>query len=758
MVEVKKTFSVQGMHCASCVRLIEKAVGKVEGVTSCNVNFATAQATVSYDPRKVTDEKLESAVANVGYKVLINEEIKSEDEEKWEKQKELNDLRNKVAVSLFAGLLILWGSFPGLTETAPAILSNFWVQLLLATPVQFWAGFGFYRATIPALKHRTANMDTLVAIGTTVAYAYSVFVTALPDVVKSISVDPFPYFDVATIIIGLILLGRYFEAKAKAGTSEAIKKLIGLQAKTARVLKDGKEVDIPIDQVVIGDIIRVRPGEKIPVDGQILEGESSVDESMITGESMPVDKTKGDTIVGATINRTGTFTYKATKVGQETMLAQIVKLVQEAQSSKAPIQRIADLISSYFVPIIIMLAIVTFVIWYDFGSAPALLFALLNTVAVLIIACPCAMGLATPTAIMVGTGIGAEHGILIKDAESLETAHKVKTVIFDKTGTLTKGEPVVTDVIPLTVVLKGAKQPIGSKKVQNDILALAASLEKVSEHSLAEAVTAKAEQEKLVLSEVDKFKAVVGHGVEGVVDGRSVVFGNRRLIEKEGINFSLARPGLARLEEEGKTAMLLAVDGKLIGLIAVADTLKETAREGVDALQKLGIEVAMITGDNQRTANAIAKQAGIRRVLAEVLPDQKEAEVRKIQQEGKVVAMVGDGINDAPALAAADVGIAMDTGTDVAIEAGDITLINKNLAAVAAAIELSKKTMRTIKMNLFWAFGYNIILIPVAMGVLYPFFGVLLNPIFASIAMATSSISVVSNSLLLKRYKRRTEL
>ncbi|TSC85447.1 MAG: Cu2+-exporting ATPase [Microgenomates group bacterium Gr01-1014_7] len=642
------------------------------------------------------------------------------------------ELQIKVASSLFLGGLILWGSFPGLMETAPAILRQFWVQLILATPVQFWAGLEFYQATIPALRHRTANMDTLVALGTTVAYGYSAVVTISPQVVKNIGIEPLPYFDVATIIIGLILLGRYFEAKAKAGTSEAIKKLIGLQAKTAKVLRDGKEIDIPIDQVVIGDVIRVRPGEKIPVDGEILDGESSIDESMVTGESIPVDKTKGDTVVGATINKSGTFTYKATKVGQETMLAQIIKLVQEAQGSKAPIQRIADLISSYFVPIVIMLALVTFGVWYVFGPSPAFLFALLNTVAVLIIACPCAMGLATPTAIMVGTGKGAEHGILIKDAESLETAHKIKTVVFDKTGTLTKGKPEVTDVV-------------------GDILQTAASLEKGSEHSLAEAIIRKGEAERVKFEKVTGFKAIPGHGVEGVINRQKVILGNRGFMEKEKVEVNGRE--IDKLENQGKTVMILAVNKKLAGLIAVADTLKDSAKEGVQALQKKGIEVVMITGDNQRTANAIASKLGIKTVLAEVLPDQKEEEVRKIQAEGKKVAMVGDGINDAPALATADIGIAMGTGTDVAIEAADITLINKDLRSVASAIELSKKTMRTIKLNLFWAFGYNIILIPVAMGILYPSFHILLNPIFASVAMATSSISVVTNSLLLKRFK-----
>jgi Cu+-exporting ATPase len=741
MSQNKKTFSVKGMHCASCVVMIERSLKKIEGVSQATVNLATEKATVTFDSEKVTDEHLSSAVSNAGYQALLTDEIKTEDDEQKEKQQELRSLRFRVIVSLFLGGLILWGGFPGLMKTAPMILQNFWVQLILATPVQFWVGFGFYRATLSALKHRTANMDTLVAIGTTVAYGYSAFVTVLPNVVEKINIEPMPYFDVSTIIIGLILLGRYFEAKAKAGTSEAIKKLIGLQAKTARVLRDGKEIDLPISEVIIGDVIRVRPGEKIPVDGIIADGESSIDESMITGESMPVDKMKGDVVVGATMNKTGTFTFRATKVGSDTMLAQIIKLVQEAQGSKAPIQRLADLVSSYFVPVVLMLAIFTFAVWYIFGPAPTLLFALLNTVAVLIIACPCAMGLATPTAIMVGTGKGAEHGILIKDAESLETAHKINTIIFDKTGTLTKGEPEVTDIIP-----------IGSMS-EDELLKLAGSIEKGSEHSLAEAIVKAAETKQIILSKVEKFQAIPGHGVEGIIDGKRIVFGNKRFMDKEAIDIGAETNKISEMENSGKTVMMIGVENKLVGLIAVADIIKESAREGLLALQKLGIEVAMITGDNQRTANAIGRNLGITRILAEVLPDQKEAEVRKIQAEGKVVAMVGDGINDAPALAAADVGIAMGSGTDVAIEAADITLINKDLRSVAAAIVLSKKTMRTIRLNLFWAFSYNVILIPVAMGALYPFFHILLNPIFASVAMATSSISVVSNSLLLKRKK-----
>ncbi|OGK32140.1 ATPase [Candidatus Roizmanbacteria bacterium RIFCSPHIGHO2_12_FULL_36_11] len=766
----KRTFTIKGMHCASCVKILEDSLGKVEGVSSAVVNLTTGKATVSYAPEKVTDGLLESAVSSVGYKAIIKDVIEHEDAEKLEKQKELKDLRLKSVFSLIAGGLILWGSFPGLMNTSPLILQNFFVHLLLATPVQFWAGYSFYQATIPALKHRVANMDTLVVIGTTVAYGYSAFVTFFPQLLAPYTLNPIPYFDVSTIIIGLILLGRYFEAKAKAGTSEAIKKLIGLQAKTARVIRSGNEIDIPIELVKINDLIRVRPGEKIPVDGIIMEGQSSIDESMVTGESIPVDKTKGDTVVGATINKTGTFVYKATKVGQETMLAQIIKLVQEAQGSKAPIQRLADLISSYFVPVVIMLAIATFVVWYNFGPSPAFLFAMLNTVAVLIIACPCAMGLATPTAIMVGTGIGAEHGILIKDAESLETAHKIDTIIFDKTGTLTKGKPEVTDIIPLnsSVILSERSE---SKDPVKELLRLVASLEKGSEHSLAEAIVKKAEEKKLALSKVEAFKAIAGHGVEGNINlkgerikggGIRIILGNRKLMEKEGVRLDSGQERrIEKLEQEGKTVMMLAtrpytlspIPSTLLGLIAVADTIKDSAIEAIANLQKMGIEIALITGDNKRTAQAIAKKSGIKRVLAEVLPDQKEEEVRKIQKEGKKVAMVGDGINDAPALAAADVGIAMGTGTDVAIEAADITLVNKDLKSVAAAINLSKKTMRTIKLNLFWAFGYNVILIPVAMGVLYPFAKILLNPIFASLAMATSSISVVANSLLLKRYK-----
>lgn len=739
MAEIKKTFPVAGMHCASCVGVTERALKKTPGVTDAVVNLATEKATVTYDSKKCTPAQLAESIAETGYVLEI--EQKTEEVQAAEKQKALFVLKIKVFASLIVGALLIWGSFPGIMITSPMILQNFYFQLLLAAPIQFWAGFEFYRSAMPAVKHRTANMDTLVVLGTTVAFLYSVFVTFFPEVVMDLGVDHMPYFDVSVVVIGLILLGRYFEAKAKMGTGSAIKRLIGMQAKTARVLRDGHEVDVPIEQVIKGDILRVRPGEKIPVDGVILDGESSIDESMITGESIPVDKAKGDTVTGATMNKSGTFTYRATKVGSDTMLSQIIKLVEAAQGSKAPIQRLADVVSSYFVPIVIMLAFFTFGIWYMFGGQSAFLFALLNTVSVLIIACPCAMGLATPTAIMVGTGKGAEHGILIKDAESLEIAGKINTIVFDKTGTLTKGMPELTDILPL------------NKFKKDEVLRLAASIEKGSEHSLAESIVRYADEKKVSIDAVTRFMAIAGHGVQGMVRGKKITFGNKRLMDRGEIKYGSESALISTLERDGKTVMMLAVNGKLAGLIAVADSIKDSAREAITILKKKDIEVIMITGDNMLTAGAIAKKLGITHVLAEVLPDQKEAEVKKLQSQGKKVAMVGDGINDAPALAAADLGIAMGTGTDVAMDAANITLVNTDLKSVAQAIELSQKTMKTIKLNLFWAFGYNIILIPVAMGILYPFFGILLSPIFASIAMASSSISVVGNSLLLKKAK-----
>ncbi|HAU07435.1 MAG: Cu(2+)-binding/translocating P-type ATPase [Candidatus Yanofskybacteria bacterium GW2011_GWF1_44_227] len=741
MEHTKKIYTIKGMHCASCVLMIEKSLKKIDGVVEANVNLANEKATITFDRNKVDDNKIMSTVSSAGYEAMVQEETMSADEHREHMVKDLGKLKWEVVVSLVLGGLILWGSFPGLMDTAPAILRNFWLQLIIATPVQFWFGRQFYKSAIRAIAHGNANMDVLVVIGTTVAYIYSIFVIIFPEYVKAIGVEAMPYFDVSSLIIGLILLGRFLESRAKLGTSEAIKKLLQLQAKSARVIRDGIEVDVPIEAVVIGDLIRVKPGEKIPVDGIIMEGESWVDESMITGESMPVTKKKNDSVVGATINKNGAFIFRAEKIGSETMLARIVKMVQEAQGSKAPIQRLADQVSSYFVPIVIVLAIVTFGVWYIWGPAPTLSYALLNAIAVLIIACPCAMGLATPTAIMVGTGKGAENGILIKDAESLEIAHKVDAVIFDKTGTLTVGKPEVTDV----KFVEGYDEKA--------ILRIAASLEVNSEHPLAESIVNQAKRLNIGIQAVVGFRAIPGLGVEGVIGDTKYSIGSRKLSENNGIDLGDLKHSIDSLEDSAKTVMILGSEDGVIGLIAVADVIKDSAVAGVEVLKQMGIEVIMLTGDNKKTANAIAAKLNIGRVLAEVLPDEKEAEVKRVQSENKIVAMIGDGINDAPALAQADVGIAMGSGTDVAIEAADITLVNKNLRSIASAISLSRQTMKTIRLNLFWAFGYNIILIPVAMGALYPFFGLLLNPIFASAAMALSSVSVVSNSLLLKRKK-----
>jgi Cu+-exporting ATPase len=713
MKTLKKTFPVAGMHCASCAKLIERRLLKVPGVFASNVNYGSEQATVDMG-ENVQDKELFDAVADIGYKaILVGEKSgqgKSADEEKEEiKKLELKKLSQKVWVSGILGTIIFFGSFPEWFTFMPAFLMDPMVLMLLSLPVQFWAGWDFYLATWSGLRNRAASMDTLISIGTTAAFGYSVL--AMFGVVEGM------YFDTAAVIIALILLGRYLEAKAKAHTSDAIKKLLGLQAKTARVIRGGREIDIPIDQVVPGDLIRVRPGEKIPTDGVITEGDSSVDESMVTGESIPVDKTVGSTVIGATINKTGSFIFKADKVGGETLLAQIVKMVSEAQSSRAPIQRLADAVSSYFVPVVLMIAVLVFVVWYVLGFP---LLAFINMIAVLIIACPCAMGLATPTAIMVGTGKGAEKGVLIKDASALETAHKIKTIIFDKTGTLTKGKPSVTDV----------SDP--------GILQIIASLEQGSEHALAESIVGYAKEKKVKFLKVTKFKAHPGKGIEGSVGGKKYFFGNKG--DKSEI--------IKKLESEGKTVMVLMSGNKNLGYIAVADTIKPGVKEVVSSLEAKGVAVWMITGDNERTAKAIAVQAGIKHILAGVLPHQKADKVREL---GENVAFVGDGINDAPALAASSVGIAMGTGTDVAIESAGITLLNKDISSVMTAINLSKATMSVIKQNLFWAFGYNVVLIPVAAGILFPFNGWLLNPALAAFAMAASSISVVGNSLRLKQ-------
>jgi len=605
-----------------------------------------------------------------------------------------------------------------------------WMLLLLTLPVQFWAGRDFYLATWSGLKNRAASMDTLITIGTTAAFGYSLALTLFPSQMIALGFAQTLYYDVASVVVTLILLGRLLEAKAKSHTGDAIKKLLGLSAKTARVVRGSTEIDIPIGEVAAGDIIRVRPGEKIPVDGKITQGFSSIDESMITGESLPVEKKAGDTVIGATINKTGTFLFVATKVGNATMLSQIIRMVAEAQSSRAPIARLADTVSSYFVPIVLMLATATFIVWFDTGT---FIQAFTNMIAVLIIACPCAMGLATPTAIMVGTGKGAEHGILIKNAESLEVANKIKVAVFDKTGTLTTGTPVVTDVAPVN----------GS---QQTLLTLAASLEQGSEHALAEAIVRKAKESAVKLTEVKKFAAIAGYGISGVANKQQLYFGNRLLMAREKIPLTMEEKNIEMLEHQGKTVMFLAANKKLLGIIAVADTLKPEAKETVERLEHIGVTVWMVTGDNERTASAIAKQAGISHVLAGVLPHEKADKIRSLKENKQVVAFVGDGINDAPALAAADVGIAMGTGTDVAIESAGITLLNKNLTSVISAIKLSRATLSIIKQNLFWAFGYNIILIPAAMGGF-------LNPALAAFAMAASSVSVVSNSLRLKTAK-----
>jgi Cu+-exporting ATPase len=747
----KVTIPISGISCASCVATIERALNQAPGVVSASVNLATNAATVEFLPPTITLQDLRRAIRDAGYEPLeVAEGAHPGDHEKAAREREIRRLKTKLTVGIILTAPVILGSLPGWFSWVPKFLQNFWVLLVLTTPVQFWVGSQYYRGFWAALRHRTSDMNTLIAVGTSSAYLYSLAMTMAPGFFRARGIAPAVYFDTAAVIITLILLGRLLEAIAKGRTSEAIKRLMGLQAKTARVVRNGEETDIPTEDVQIGDVVIVRPGEKVPVDGVVREGASAVDESMLTGESLPVEKRPGDQVIGATLNKTGAFRFEATKVGKDTVLAQIIRLVEEAQGSKAPIQRMADYVASIFVPTVIGIAVATLILWWALGPSPAFLFALLNFVAVLIIACPCALGLATPTAIMVGTGKGAEHGILIRSGESLETAHKIRTIVFDKTGTLTKGEPEVTDVVSREPRAE-SREPRAEGRVE--ILRLAASLERGSEHPLGEAVVNRAKGEGIALSEVEGFEAIPGHGVRGKVDGHAVLLGNAKLMQESGITLGELAETAETLAGQGKTPMFMAVDGEPVGVIAVADTLKEHSTEAVSALHRLGVEVAMITGDNLRTATAIARQTGIDRVLAEVLPDQKAEEVKKLQAEGRVVAMVGDGINDAPALAQADVGIAIGTGTDVAMQASDITLIRGDLRGVVTAIELSKRTLRTIKQNLFWAFIYNALGIPIAAGVLYPFFGMLLDPMIASAAMALSSVSVVSNSLRLRRFR-----
>jgi len=737
------TVPVRGLELAPSGERLERALLAVEGVRAAAVNLAAEQVVVDFVPHLVSAEDLRRAIHSAGYEPgeVAGPAV---DGEQQRRERQVRALRAQFLAAALLSLPILWGSLHHMGVRGvwvPAILTDWRVQLLLALPVQFWAGGRFYRGAWAAARHGTTDMNTLIAVGTSAAFGYSVVATFFPQLFIAGGLQPNVYYETASIIIAFILLGRFLEARAKGRTSEAIRRLMGLRPRTARVLREGREVDIPVDDVQVGDVVVVRPGEKIPVDGVIISGRSTVDESMLTGESLPVEKGEGDEVIGATLNKTGSFRFRATRVGRETALAQIIRLVEEAQGSKAPIQRLVDRIASYFVPAVITIAVVTAAAWLLVGPQPRLTYALLAFVSVLIIACPCAMGLATPTAIMVGIGRGAEEGVLIRNAEALERLRQVDTVVLDKTGTLTRGQPAVTDVLPADGFSEA------------EVLRLAAAAERGSEHPLGEAIVARARAAGIQVPEPDDFDALPGQGIVARVEGRRVVAGNRRLLESQGVRPNELDAQAAVLAGDGKTPMFLAVDGTPAGLIAVADTLKPESAGVVAALHRLGLEVVMLTGDVRATAEAIARQAGIDRVLAEVRPEQKAATVRALQQEGRVVAMVGDGINDAPALAQADVGIAIGAGTDVAIESADVVLVGSDLRGVRTAIALSRQTVRAIRQNLFWAFIYNVALIPVAAGVLYPFTGVLLNPVFAALAMAFSSVTVVSNSLRLRLFK-----
>lgn len=740
---------ISGMHCSSCASIIERQLKKVSGVSEAKVNFASEKASIVYDTNLSKVKDLVTAIEKAGYKAILANEEDSKTQS-LRQESEIKHQWNKFLISfvlsfpmVYFMLLDFFVFLPGGKFLLPYIGI---VSFILSTPVQFITGASFYKGMMSALKMRTFNMDSLIAIGTSVAYFYSAvnFIRHFAFTDSLIGLDgakiPELYFETAAFLITFVILGKFLEAKAKGRTSEAIKKLMGLQAKTARVIRDGQTLDIPVEQVVKDDMVVVRPGEKVPVDGLIVKGSSAVDESMITGESLPVEKHVGDSVIGGTLNKVGSFEFKATRIGSETTLAQIIRLVEDAQGSKAPIQAVADRISAYFVPGVIIVAILTFVVWYFFLGA-TLSFALMAFTAVIVIACPCALGLATPTAIMVGTGVGAEHGILVKGGEPLEGASKVNAIVFDKTGTITKGKPEVTDV-----------EDLGDLD-QDEVLTISASLEKQSEHPLAEAIYSYAQEEGIVLRDVEKFSAIPGHGVKGTIKKKEYYFGNRKLIaDTLDLDISKFERKLVRLEEQGKTAMILATKKDVLGIIAVADTVKETSKEAVEMLRKKGIEVWMITGDNLRTAKAIASQVGIENVLAEVLPQDKANEVKKLQDLGKKVAMVGDGINDAPALAQADLGIAMGSGTDVAMETGGIVIIRNDLRDVAHALDLSKTTVQKIQQNMFFALFYNVIGIPIAARV-FSFAGLVLKPELAGLAMALSSVSVVGNSLLLRRYK-----
>jgi P-type Cu+ transporter len=735
VIHGKITLPIAGMSCVNCAKSIEKALNNKEGVYNATVNFATEKLTVEYNPEQIGLAGIKKTVQDVGYQVIEPQKT-IEDPEGKERQRHIRHLKSLLTASIVLTIpIIIFTWFPVL----PVLPNNLWL-FILESPVQFIVAWTFYVGAYKGLRNKTANMDTLIAMGTSTAWIYSTVITFAPNIFPGAMV----FFDTAAMIITFILIGKFLDAIAKGRTSEAIRKLMGLQAKTARVIRDSVEQEIPIEDVQVGDVVVVRPGEKIPVDGVVVEGYSGVDEKVITGESIPVEKRKGDQVVGATMNKTGVLKFEATKVGGDTVLAQIIGMVENALSSKAPVQRIADIASGYFVPAIITTATLSALAWYFLFGA-SFIFALTVFIAVLIVACPCALGLATPAAIMVGVGKGAENGILIKSGEALESAHKLQTIVFDKTGTLTKGEPEVTDVIPSTDLQK----PL----TETQLLQLAAMVEKNSEHPLGEAIVKKATEQKIEVTDPEFFNSIPGLGVEVDYKGTHVLLGNRKLMQTNNIPVESLEAKMTALEEAGKTAMLIAVNQEAVGLIAVADTLKEHSAEAIGTLQKMGLEVIMITGDNQRTADAIARQLGVNRVLSEVLPDQKATEIKRLQSEGKVVAMVGDGVNDAPALAQANIGIAVGTGTDVAVETGDIVLIKNDLRDVVVAIQLSRATMKKIRQNLFWAFFYNIALIPLAAGVFYPLIHVLFDPVFAAAAMASSSVTVVSNASLLRRFK-----
>jgi Cu+-exporting ATPase len=746
------TLKISGMTCAACAANIEKVTRKLIGVISSTVNVSIEKASITYDPSLVSQKDIENAIVGIGYGV-VKDKKESEDRERKAREEEIKKQRINLIIAVVLGIPISLGdmasAFPNFLGFVPSFLTEDKVLFVLTTIVMLFPGRQFFVGTYKGLKHGVTDMNLLIATGTGSAYIVSVAATFL-DLGPGYDMT---YYDTAALLIAFIVLGRYLEATTKGKTSEAIRKLMGLQAKTARIIVNGVEKEVPVENVAAGDILVMRPGEKLPVDGVVTEGISAVDEAMITGESIPVEKNPGDTVIGSTINKSGSFRFRATKVGSDTALAQIIELVENAQTSKAPIQKIADVVAGHFIIAVHVLSLLAFFFWFfigfemfgvagsaAFAGVSPFLFSLLIAITVLVISCPCAVGLATPAAIMVGTGKGAENGILIKGGESLEMAHKINTIVFDKTGTLTRGEPQLTDVIQT------------AKHSEEEVLRMAAIAEKGSEHPLGEAIVKGAAARNINVPDAESFKAIPGHGVEAVFDGKRILLGTRNLMADKGINVTQLNASMEKMENEGKTAMLIGVDNEAIGIVAVADTLKEHSKEAVDRLHKMGIEVAMITGDNARTASAIAKQVGIDRVLAEVLPEDKANEIKKLQAEGKVVAMVGDGINDAPALTQSNVGIAMGAGTDVAMESAGIVLIKNNLLDVVASIRLSKLTMNKIKQNLFWAFGYNTIGIPIAAGVLYPFVRtILVTPALAAAFMALSSLSVTGNTLLMKR-------